>query len=69
MKTTIKQIRYLIISTPGYQHLAYAYRASAYSFVDGHAEIHKWRTQPSAWVSGIDFKWHQERTGYTLINP
>ncbi len=55
-------------------------RACGFSFADGHAEIHKWRSATSVYpvrftfgtvpfdaAGKIDFAWYKERTGYTLF--
>ena len=62
--------------TPGSYHNG----ACGFSFADGHAEIHKWRSRTSVYrvtyVNGgttiafdatgkQDFQWYKERTGYT----
>jgi prepilin-type N-terminal cleavage/methylation domain-containing protein/prepilin-type processing-associated H-X9-DG protein len=54
--------------------------ACSFSFADGHAEIHKWRsptsiypvrfafsTRPFDALGRQDFAWYRERTGYVLV--
>ena len=53
--------------------------ACGFSFADGHAEVHKWKSRtsiyPTRFVFGtisfdaagrLDFAWYKERTGYLL---
>jgi prepilin-type processing-associated H-X9-DG protein len=53
--------------------------ACGFSFADGHAEIHKWRSRTSIWpvtfnwnpvpfdaLGQQDFQWYKEHTGYKL---
>ena len=55
-------------------------RACGFSFADGHAEIHKWRSATSVYpvrfnfgtvpfdaAGKLDYAWYDERTGYTLL--
>jgi prepilin-type processing-associated H-X9-DG protein len=53
--------------------------ACGFSFADGHAEIHKWKSATSKYpvtfrfyqmpfdaVGHLDYQWYKERTGYVL---
>jgi prepilin-type N-terminal cleavage/methylation domain-containing protein/prepilin-type processing-associated H-X9-DG protein len=59
---------------------SYHNRACGFSFADGHAEVHKWRSATSVYpvkytfavrpfdaYGKLDFAWYKERTGYTLF--
>jgi prepilin-type processing-associated H-X9-DG protein len=54
--------------------------ACGFSFADGHAEVHKWKSQSSIFpvkfavaskpfdaLGRLDFQWYKERTGYLLL--
>ena len=59
---------------------SYHNQACGFSFADGHAEIHKWRSRTSVYPVKYtfsvrpfdaegrkDFQWYKDRTGYTLF--
>ena len=72
------------VSPGSWQDVPSSYHAGAcgFSFADGHAEIHKWRSSTSIYpiqfissggfksfdaLGRADFQWYKDRTGYTYL--